>query len=151
MFFQAEDGRDYRIDDVRSVSRMGDERLRMTLAGSDDEPVVSERAWDHSLAKYTKAFQPAQPGTYVVCLCYNENRTAAGYNRTAVLGWSIGADGFLHAVTVNGIDHGEGETPPVLHPDGRVEDPFDCVYDTADEWFAAAKERADRKARREFA
>lgn len=145
MFFHAEDGRDYRIDNVRSVSRIGDQLLRVSLSGSDDEPVVAERAWDRALATHTKWFHPAQSGTYVVWLWYDENGVA-GYNKADVIGWTLGADGFVHAVTVNGIDHGEEEIPPILHPNGRVDDSFDNFYDTVEEWFAAAKERADRKA-----
>jgi hypothetical protein len=74
---------------------------------------------------------------------WHDENGVAGYNKAAVLGWSLGADGFIHAVTVNGVDHGKhGDIPPILHPDGRVDDSFNDFYESVEEWFAAAKQNA---------
>lgn len=140
MFVHAKNGNDYRVDDVQSASYPSDGLVSLKISGVDDEVIVDHHNWDRALSHYTRGFCQAQPCTYILWLWFDQNGVA-GYNKTNVIGWSMGADGYTHAITVDGVDHGLGDIPPILHPDGRVEDSFDQCYDNVEEWFAAAKDK----------
>lgn len=141
MFFLAQDGSHYAVSRVNSYKPTADGNVRVAVEGIDQEILVDEVHWDRALAQTAQSFSTAIPGTYVLWLWRNEAGEISGYNRTNIIGWSVGADGHSHGWTIDGVDHGQRDLPPVLHPDGRVEVCFDQVYDSVGEWFEEAKSK----------
>lgn len=80
-------------------------------------------AWDNALADIPVQMTPAASGTFA--LEPLGELGAQGVNMTAVLAWSVSADGFVYPVCHDGINSGKPAEfqHAILHPDGRVEDP----------------------------
>lgn len=144
MFFLAQDGTHYAMSRVISYKDEPGAAVRVTVDGVDDEISVDEDHWNRARAQMSPSFTAASTGTYVLWLWPDGEGGIGGYNKTNIIGWSVGADGYAHGWTVNGVDHGQADLPPVLYPDGRVEVCFDQVYDSVAEWFAAATAKASR-------
>jgi hypothetical protein len=142
MFFLAQDGTRYAMSRVISYKVDVGDVVRVNVDGIDGEVSVDEIHWGRARAQTSQSFTAAPPGTYVLWLWRDERGSIGGYNRTNIIGWSVGADGYSHGWTVDGVDHGQPDLPPVLHPDGRVEVCFDQVYDSVEEWFATVTARS---------
>ncbi len=127
--------------DVASYIEGGDGTVRVRMRASGHEITVDEYHWDRALVGCPQSFIPAVPGTYVLRMWWETEKSVGGYYKKAVIGWGVGGDGYLHPWTVDGPDDGSDDLPAIVHPDGRVEDPINKAYDSLVEWYEEAKPR----------
>lgn len=82
----------------------------------------------------------ARPGTYLLIGGIKAEQFEV--SQVNVIGWASTAEGGFHPVTVAGVNHGLEQGLPVLHPDGRTEDPDGSLFATLDEWKRSAVKKA---------
>ena len=145
MFFTGNDKTQYAIADVASVKDLGNGSVQIFLRNSDEEIIIDEGQWDRALVRAPQTFVPALPETYVLNIWWESEKAIGGYYKKAVVGWSVGADGYLHPWTVDGVDDGTNDLPAILHPSGQVEDPINRIYENVVEWYEDAKSQALKK------
>jgi len=76
---------------------------------------TDEDRWDRALNSNFSAVIPAQPGTYFLTPC-GEDDGSTTWQKEVVVGWGLRADGYLRPFGYEGTEYEEA----VLHPNGRV-------------------------------
>lgn len=104
---------------------------------------VSSIDWEIAVEGTPTATLPAQPGTYLIGLCHEEDNTHSVF-RTNVLGWMVCADTAIRPVMLDpeALIGGDWQ---ILHPDGRVEQPNGTSWDNLEDWKASAERKASEQ------
>lgn len=99
---------------------------------------------------------PAQPGYYILEPLYDDNGMLRELARIPIVAWIVTYNfvkndesiKFPHAepVTYEGFSHGSWrKNYAILSPYGTVEEPFDCAWDTLEDYFNYLRRKHERK------
>ena len=107
------------------------------IYGNDAETRTTPAVWETTLRDTPVQMITAESGTYLLHADLIDGDFWVG--RSKVLAWSMSADGILYPLTTEGMNGGEHDALPVLHPDGTVDVFGDRTYDSFETWSAATE------------
>jgi hypothetical protein len=102
----AEDGSRFLVSDIQHVEPTTEDRPTAVVWLRGDRSVLVEKSALDRLLTLPATLAPAQPNTYVLALASGDSSELDIVRRTAVVAWSIGMDGVVRPVTVDGVAGG---------------------------------------------
>jgi hypothetical protein len=113
---------------------------------SEDGQSHTAYTWEHDLAVLTDEIIPASPGYFVVRACGDDDGNVLPPE--PVIAWRIRGDGAsIVPVLVDGAADGYTNIYGVLRPDGTVDVPHHCRYDSLEEFKSYVAEEARTRAK----
>lgn len=82
---------------------------------------------------------PANPGFHVLEVC-DAGSSEVSLTKEPVLGWLISGDRGTVPITIEGVNHGQDKTLPILIPDGRVIVSMNGEYESEEEYLAGLRD-----------
>ncbi|WAC61474.1 hypothetical protein [Brevundimonas sp. SL130] len=104
-----------RFDEIVRHWAQGD-MVHFTNKAGDDFTATA-KAWSLCYTRELISVIPAQPGTYQLEWCEQDDDGTMGWDQMPVLAWGIGLDGYAMSIGGDGIDE---YSRAVLHPSGQV-------------------------------
>ena len=117
--FQAEDGSRFLVTDIQHIEPVTEDRPVAVVWLKGDRSVLVNQADINRLLTLPAVLAPASPDTFVLAIASGDASELDVVRRTAVVAWSMGMDGVVRPITVDGIG-GDGPDLTVETPDGCV-------------------------------